>query len=96
VSLQPRGDLAASSLAVPPANIWGCVVKRHSASWSMTCHTTATHGSEVRVYKGSHVVDRAKAASGLVKVHAAGRAGAHVLVVKLSRKHHAPKARLAL
>jgi hypothetical protein len=96
VLLPAHGDLAASSRAVPQAHISACVVKRHAASWSMTCHTTAKNGSKVRLYQGKHLVDRATAAAGLVKVHASGRAGGHVLVVKLSRKQHAHRAHLAL
>jgi len=96
VSLSARSGLAASSLAVPPAHIWGCVVKRHPSSFSMTCHTTATNGSSVRLYKGSHVVAKTKVARGLVKVHASGKPGSHVLRVWLSRKHNAHHSALAL
>ena len=38
----------------------------------MTCHTTAKNGAKARLYKGSQLVDRAKVAGGLVKVHAPG------------------------
>jgi hypothetical protein len=96
VSLSAHGNLAGSAMAVPVPNISSCVLKRHPSSFSMTCHTTATKGSKVLVYKGKHVVGQAKVAGGLVKVHASGKPGKDVLVVKLSRKHHAPVARLAL
>ena len=42
------------------------------------------------------MVDRAKVASGLVKVHASGKPAGHVLVVKNSRKRHSHRAHLAL
>ena len=62
----------------------------------MTCHTTAKNGAKVRLYKGSQVVDRAKVAGGLVKVHASGKPAGHVLVVKNSRKRHSKSAHLSL
>jgi hypothetical protein len=96
VTLQAHRHLAASSNAVPKARISGCAVKRTAKHWSMTCHTTAKNGARARLYLGSHVVDRARVASGLVKVHASGRPAGHVLVVKHSRKRHAHSAHLAL
>jgi hypothetical protein len=96
VSLSARSGLAASSMAVPVARISSCTVKRHATSFSMTCHTTATKGSAVRLYRGSHIVLQTKVSGGLVKVHAHGKPGAYVLRVWLSRAHNAHHARLTL
>lgn len=96
VSLKAHGHFAASSNAVPKARISGCAVARHATRWSMTCHTTAKNGAKAQLYDGGQVVDGARVAGGLVRVHAAGRPGGHVLVVKHSRKRHAHKAHLAI
>jgi len=96
VSLKAHGHFAASSSAVPKARISGCAVSRHATHWSMICHTTAKSGAKARLYDDSRMVDTARVAGGLVKVHAHGRPGGHVLVVKHSRKRHAHSARLVL
>jgi hypothetical protein len=102
VSLSAPSGLAASSTSVPVAHISSCTVTKHATSFSMTCHTNAAKGSAVRLYKGSHIVksshiaDKAKVSGGLVKVHAAGKPGAYVLRVWLSKAHNAHHSTLAL
>ena len=96
VALKAHGNFAATSNAVPTAKISGCAVTRYATHFSMTCHTTAKNGAKARLYDGSHLVDTSRVAGGLVKVHAHGRPGGHVLVVKHSRKRHAHSAHLAL
>jgi hypothetical protein len=96
VSLKAHGHFAGTSNAVPKARISGCAVTRHATHFSMTCHTTAKTGAKARFYDGGRLVDTAKVAGGLVKVHAAGHPGGHVLVVKHSRKRHAHTSQLAL
>jgi hypothetical protein len=96
VALRAHGNFAASSNAVPKARISGCRVIHHATHWSMTCHTTAENGAKARLFDGGHKVDGARVSGGLVKVHAAGQPGGHVLAVKHSRKRHARSSHLAL
>lgn len=84
VHLKAYRNYAPSSDAVPVARISACAVRHHTRSWSMTCHTTAKARSEVRVYSGSHVVDRARVSKGLFTVSAHGRVHGHLIVVRLS------------
>lgn len=77
VSLEPGAGFAGSASAVPEAQISACKIAHRGNRWSVTCRSTATSGSVVRLLDGRAVEDRSKVRRGSFTLVGRGRVWGH-------------------
>jgi hypothetical protein len=88
VALEPHKKYAGSAATVPAAPISSCKVKKAGSGWSVSCHTTAQAGSQVRLLKGGAVVDTARVRADGFHLHGSGAVAAHTVDLAANGHRH--------